>query len=48
MYMMFSERKSDDSIKKFWGRMSEMITGPEHEYTYLKKIIARYDKKYEN
>lgn len=29
-------------IKKFWGRLSEMITGPDHEYFYLKKLINRF------
>jgi hypothetical protein len=28
-------------IKKFWGRLSEMITGPDHEYVYLKRLINR-------
>ena len=44
--MSFNQAKSARSsheamIKKFWGRISEMITGPDHEYTYLKKLIAR-------
>ena len=31
----------DDCIQKFWGKMTELITGPEHEYLYLKKTIQR-------
>ena len=29
-------------IRKFWGRLSEMITGPDHEYVYLKRLIHRF------
>ena len=40
--MNFVEKKNesyDDCIKKFWGTMADLITGPEHEYSYLKKTI---------
>lgn len=25
----------------FWKRMTDMITGPDHEYVYLRRIIKR-------
>ena len=34
------ENKNYDSIiQRFWGKITEMITGPEHEYIYLKGLI---------
>mmetsp|Transcript_1798 Transcript_1798/g.2361 ORF Transcript_1798/g.2361 Transcript_1798/m.2361 type:complete len:145 (+) Transcript_1798:934-1368(+) len=30
-----------EMIQKFWGRITELITGPDHEYVYLKKLIQR-------
>jgi len=32
-------------MQKFWGRFAEMITGPEHEYVYLRRIIRNFGIK---
>ena len=29
----------------FWQRMSDMITGPEHEYVYLKRLVKRFHQR---
>lgn len=31
----------------FWQRMSDMITGPEHEYVYLKRLVKRFQQRSE-
>ena len=36
--------------KKFWGRIAEIILGPEREYLYLHRVIVKineYHKKLE-
>ena len=30
-----------EAVGKFWGRLTEMITGPEHERVYLAKMIEK-------
>ena len=54
--MHFHDKKLKQSsvqevVDKFWGRITELITGPEHEYVYLKRLIHRvkdyYPKKSE-
>ena len=41
--MQFGDKKSYDKIlHKFWGQITEMITGPDHEYVYLRRILARF------
>lgn len=30
-------------LNKFWGNITKMITGPEHEYVYLRGIIERVE-----
>lgn len=41
--MRFEKQESgfEIAVKKFWGRLTEMITGPEHEQVYFKKLINR-------
>lgn len=34
----------DAILRKFWGNVSSMITGPEHEYIYLRGIIEKAHK----
>lgn len=29
----------------FWQRMTDMITGPEHEYVYLKRLVKRFHQR---
>lgn len=45
-YMTFNQREEKqvdaDAGKKLWRIVADMITGPEHEYVCLKKLIARY------
>lgn len=36
-------KQQEEAVAKFWGRLTEMITGPEHEYVYLKRIITRLE-----
>ena len=31
--------------QEFWKRMAGMITGPDHEYVYLKRLIKRINDK---
>jgi hypothetical protein len=38
-------KQQEEAVEKFWGRLTEMITGPEHEYVYLKRIITRIQVK---
>lgn len=44
-YMQFTENEkvvfSEAAINKFWGRITEIITGPEYEYQYLKRIVQK-------
>ena len=49
LYMLFDEdpNKSKvetpaDSSKKYWGFISDLITGPEHKYTLLKKLLHKF------
>lgn len=39
------ESKEEDQykqvIQKFWGKLAEMIFGPEHEQVFFKKMIHR-------
>ena len=45
--MQFTEDKKvsnnplEVAINKFWGRITEIITGPEYEYQYLKRIVQK-------
>lgn len=37
----------DENIKKnLWSKLTEMITGPEHEYVYLRRIINKMKEYY--
>ena len=40
-YMNFNKKCNDDAVKVFWSKITEMITGPEHEALYLRKIIQK-------
>ena len=42
-YMNFSDKYhcENDASKAFWNKITEMITGPEHEAKYLRKIIQK-------
>ena len=31
--------------KVFWKRMADMITGPDHEYVYLRRLIKRINDR---
>jgi hypothetical protein len=42
-----SENIGELAIKKFWGKMAEMITGPEHEAVYLHALCDKI-KAYKN
>jgi hypothetical protein len=44
--MLFDEELSEVehhkmTVNKFWGRLTDMITGPEHETIYLNKLIEK-------
>lgn len=45
--MHFDDKPTDDkgALRKFWGTLFEMITGPEHQYVYLKRLIRSYKLK---
>ena len=45
LFMIFGDEKHNhlDCNHKFWGRLSEMITGPDHEYKYLKKLLYKFN-----
>ena len=48
----FQEKDMDapEVRKKFWGRIAEIILGPEREYLYLHRVIVKineYHKKLE-
>ena len=46
-YMRFDETiiSTQTSVKKNWKKIYDMITGPEHEYNYLKRLIRSYKIK---
>jgi len=35
----------EKTVKRFWGRITEMITGPEAEYTYLRRLLNNFGIK---
>ena len=37
-----------ESVDKFWGRIYEMIAGPDHQYAYMKRIIKNYKANFHN
>jgi GTP1/Obg family GTP-binding protein len=42
--MLFDEKPHNshkEIVNKFWGRLAEIITGPEHERNYLNKLIDK-------
>jgi len=44
--MLFNEELSEVehykmTVNKFWGRLTEMVTGPEHQEIYLHKLIEK-------
>lgn len=46
-YMTFNEKEdTDKKAVSSWNRIADMVIGPEHEYVYLKRIIARYKFQY--
>lgn len=41
--MEFGEEQKSSSL---WNKLSEMITGPDHEYVYLRRIISKMNEYY--
>lgn len=45
LYMIFEEESSEEQHKiineKFWGRLTQIITGPEHQRVILTKLIDK-------
>jgi len=44
--MQFGAKPSgDEVIQKYWGRLTQMITGSEAEYVYLKRLLHNFGVK---
>ena len=35
------QARLNKTSRLFWQRMTDMITGPEHEHVYLKRLVKR-------
>ena len=49
MFMRFNENdepSKQDRVNQLWNQIADMIIGPDHEYAYLKKIVARCKFQY--
>ena len=46
-YMNFQDKMDtyEAISKKFWGRLKDMICGPEHEYVILKRLVHKIREK---
>ena len=38
--------ENDKGLSHYWARITEMITGPDHAYVYLKRIITKIKEYY--
>ena len=46
-YMQFDNQDGDSVIQKFWIRLTQMITGPDAEYVYLRRLLHNFEVKKE-
>ena len=41
-----SDEEKDKGLSHYWAKITELITGPDHTYVYLRKLITKMKEYY--